>query len=258
MSATKTLRPGLLVSLKSSVEGNINYIPGERETRIDANGQEITEIETTRVIADPDEFKRAGEARSKARGMISAVCVKSDFGLLCTAADRPLLDDAIKSAHAIADAFNATAQITRVSIFAIVGQVASDDVEAVRAINSEVAGLLSKMEAGLRNLDVKAIREAANSAKQIGQMLSPDAAVRVQMAVDAARSSARKIVKAAETAAAEVDLRAIRKVTEARTAFLDLDHAKEVGVPRQEARALDLVPEAEVKIAKPKQRALEL
>jgi len=78
------------------------------------------------------------------------------------------------------------------------------------------------------------------------------------MAVDAARSSARKIVRAAETAAAEVDLRAIRKITEARTNFLDLDHGKEIAAPRQEARALDLAPEAEVKAVKPQQRALEL
>ena len=259
MSSTfKTLRPGLLVSLKSSVSGNVNYIPHDRKVRITDDGKEITEIETTRVIADPEEFKRAGEARGKARSIIASICVKSDFGLLCPSADRPALDEAIKAAHQVVDNFNASAQLTSVGIFAIVGTIAADDVEAVRAINSEVSDLLGAMEKGLKNLDVKIIREAANKAKGIGQMLSPDAAVRIQMAIDTARSAARKIVKAGETAAAEIDLRAIRKVTEARTAFLDMDHAKDVAAPRQESRAIDLAPETAVKAPKPRQRALEI
>ena len=71
----------------------------------------------------------------------------------------------------------------------------------------------------MKNLDVKSIREAANKAKQVGQMLAPDAAVRVQLAIDAARDSARRW-SGCEQAAAEIDLRAIRTVTESRTAFL--------------------------------------
>ena len=153
----------------------------------------------------------------------------------------------------------ATAQLTRASVYVMVGKIAADDVEAVKAINSEVSDLLGQMQEGLRNLDVKSIRDAANKAKGIGQMLSPDAAVRIQLAIDAARSSARKIVQAGETAAAEIDLRAVRLVTEARTAFLDLDEAKAVAAPRQESRALDLAPEHPVaKAKKPKARALEL
>jgi hypothetical protein len=128
----------------------------------------------------------------------------------------------------------------------------------VKAINSEVSDLLAQMETGLRNLDVKSIRDAAAKAKGIGQMLSPDAAARIQIAIDAARESAKKIVKAGETAAAEIDLRAIRTVTDMRTAFLDIDEAKEIAAPKQEARALDFEPEAKVTKTKAKARALEL
>src|SRR4029077_15769373 len=76
--------------------------------------------------------------------------------------------------------------------------------------------------------------------KQIGQMLAPDAAARIQLAVEAARESATKIVKAGELAAVEIDLRAIRTVTENRTAFLDLDEVQDVAAPKQAARSLDL------------------
>jgi hypothetical protein len=254
----QTLRPGLLISLKSSVTGNAKYIPHDRTVRVDANGQEITEIETTRVIADPKEFKRAGEARAKARSIISSVCVKSNFGLLCPERDKAELDKAIVDARKLVDAFNATSTLTHVSVYAMIGQVASDDVEAVRGINSEMSDLLGKIENGLKTLDVKAIRKAANEAKQIGQMLTPEAATRVQMAIDTARSAARKITKAGEQAAQEIDLRAVRKVTEARTAFLDLDEAKAVAAPRQNAPALDLTPVEPVKAKKAKARQLEL
>jgi hypothetical protein len=73
-------------------------------------------------------------------------------------------------------------------------------------------------------------------------MLSPDAKARVQMAVEAARVAARKVVAAGEQAAAEIDYRAIRAVTEARTAFLDFDEAAPVKAPEIEQRALDLEP----------------
>jgi hypothetical protein len=253
-----TLRPGLLVSLKSSVTGNAKYIPQERTVRIDTEGKEITDIETTRVIADPKEYKRAGEARSKARSIIASVCVGSNFGLLCPERDKDQLDAALKDARKVVDEFNATATLTHVAVYAMIGRVASDDVEAVRSINSEVSDLLGKIEGGLKNLDVKAIREAAAKAKGIGEMLSPEAAARVQIAIDTARSAARKIVKAGEQAAQEIDMRAIRKVTEARTAFLDLDGGATVAAPKQDARALDFEPEAPVTRTKAKARAVEL
>ena len=256
---TQTLRPGYLISLKTSVRGNVKYNKRDVvQEHLDAEGRAVAEWDTTRVIADPVEFKAAGEARGKARSLISAVCVSSNFGLLCPQGDKQALDDAIKEAHKIVDAFNRSASLTRVSVYAMVGYVASDDVEAVRSINSEVSDLLSQMQDGLKTLDVKSIRDAANKAKNIGQMLSPDAAVRVQMAVEAARTAARKITKAGETAAAEIDLRAIRKVAEARTAFLDLDEAGEIAAPRQAARALDLAPETEAKAPKAKARSIEL
>jgi hypothetical protein len=255
----ETLRPGFLVSLKTSVRGNVQYTKRDiTKEQLTSDGRAVAEWETTRVIADPVEFKAAGETRSKARSVVNSVCVASAFGLLCPEKAQEELEAAIREAHRLIDAFNRTAQLTRVSLYVMVGKIAADDVEAVKAINSEVSDLLSQMETGLRNLDVKSIREAANKAKAIGQMLSPDAAARIQIAIEAARESAKKIVKAGEQAAIEIDLRAIRTVTDSRTAFLDLDEAAEIATPRQESRSLDLTPVDDVKPIKASARALEL
>lgn len=154
----------------------------------------------------------------------------------------------------MAEEFNSVARLTRVSVYVMVGRIAADDVEAVRAINSEVRDLLADMEMGIRDLDVARIRKAADKAKEVGSMLSPDAMARIQIAIDVARSTARKIVKAGEQAAEEVDRSVLRRIAEQRTAFLDMDEiSTEVRAPEAEARAVDLDPE----VAPPVQAAVQ-
>jgi hypothetical protein len=163
--------------------------------------------------------------------------------LLCPETAEPELEAAIAEARRLAEAFNEEATLSRISVYVITGRIAQDDVEAVRAINSEVRDLLADMSKGIENLDVKRVREAASKAKGLGSMLSGEAEARVQIAIDTARSAARQIVKAGETASQEIDTRAIRKITEARTAFLDLSDADEIAAPTVEARGIDLEPE---------------
>jgi hypothetical protein len=242
-----TLRPGLLVSLSTSVRGNVSYrtqtIEGEHRT---VDGAQQARWETERTIADPAEHEAALKARARIRTIISAVCAKSAFGLLCPEADSAELEAAIREAREIAERFNAAAALTRVSVYVMCGRIAADDVEAVKAINAEIRDLMRDMAEGVNTLDVKRIRDAADRAKSVGAMVTQDAQVRIQIAIDAARSAAKAIVKAGEQAAQEVDTRAIRAIEEARTAFLDLDEARELQAPvAAQARAIDLVPELE-------------
>lgn len=240
---TSTLRPGLLVSLSIRVTGNVKYDKRDIERdHATGDGKRKAKWETERTIADPVEFEAASKVRYNIRSLITRICSASAFGLLCpeTAADE--LGKAITQARAEAEDFNGTAKLTRVSVYVIAGRIAADDLEAVRAINSEVRELLLDMENGLKNLDSKVVREAANKAKDLGQMLSPEAAKRIEDAIDAARFAARKIVKAGEQGAVEIDSFAIRTITESRMAFLDLDEAKEVAAPSVAGRSIDLIP----------------
>lgn len=261
---TSTLRPGLLVGLKTSVSGNVHYAKRVVEAdHVTGDGARKARWETERTITDPEEHERAGKVRNKARALIAGVCANSAFGLLCPETARENLGRAVAEARKLADDFNATAQLTRVTINVIAGRIAADDVEAVRAINSELRDLLESMEDGVRNLDAKAVRDAASRARSLGAMLSPNAQARVRTAIDAARAAATKIVKAGEQSAQEIDLQAVRTITEARTAFLDLDPEVELKAPTFEARALDLSEQvplspAEKSWATRRQRALEV
>jgi hypothetical protein len=253
-----TLRPGLLVSLKTSVRGNVSYTKEtiEGDTEI-SPGKRRAKWETTRTIADAVEHKAAIKVRGKARSLIGAVCAHSAFGMLCPETASDELDKAVADARELADKFNATARITRVSVYVIAGRIAPDDVEAVKAINSEISDLMDVMAKGIQGLEVEKVREAANRAKSVAQMLSPNAAAQVQLAVEAARGAARKIVAAGEQAAQEIDMRAVRAITEARGAFLDLDGGSDVAAPVESGRGIDLAPE-NVRIVAPVEAAVAL
>ena len=153
--------------------------------------------------------------------------------------------EGIAKARQVAVDFNARAKVTELAVYVIVGRVAQDDVEAVRAINSEVRDLMRDMTVGIKELDVKRVRDAANRARSVGSMLTPEAAERVKAAIDAARGAARQITKAGEEAAKEVDREAIKKINQARTAFLDLDASAVLPTraPAARGRAVDLAPE---------------
>jgi hypothetical protein len=240
--STNTLRPGLLVSLKTSLRGNVKYDKVDLNEEHDG-AQEKVKWETTRTIDDAAEYDAGKKAQSRASSIIRGVCTKSAFGLLCPEAQAWRLDDAVAQAHAVVDAFNATAQLSRLSVFVIAGKIASDDVEAVRAINSEVRDLIDTMADGMQKLDAKTIRDAADKARDLGNMLSPEASVRVAVAIKTARDAAKQIVKAGEAASIEVDQYAINQLKTQRTAFLDLGEAVEIQRPTSEGRAIDLTPE---------------
>jgi hypothetical protein len=256
---TSTLRPGLLVSLSLSLTGNVDYAKRIiEEAHITAEGTQKAKWETVRTIIDPVEHEAGTKARQKAGALIRAACAPSAFGLLCPEDRTDKLEAAIAAGRKVAEEFNATAKLSRVSLYVLTGRIAQDDVEAVRAINSEVRELMEEMQQGLKNLDVKVVRDAATRAKGIGAMLSPEAQARVQLAVDAARESAKQIVKAGEQSAVAIDQATIKKIAEQRTAFLDLDDAQDVAAPAADARALDLAPIETVAPVAPARPALEV
>ncbi len=241
-----TLRPGLLVSLKTSIHGNVAYSKRTIEAdHVTPTGAKLAVWETERKISDPDEHERACKARNEARAIIVGVCSATAFGLLCPEEKADKLDAAIASARAVAEKFNETATISNLGVYVITGRVAQDDVEAVRAINSEVRDLMEAMQEGVKNTDVKAVRAAANKARALGQMLNANASEKIKAAIEVARQSARKIVKAGEGASVEIDTVTIKKIEQQRVAFLDLSGADDTSssvVPAAAARAIEFAP----------------
>ena len=238
---TSTIRPGILVSLHTSLTGNVKYYTNEIEpTHILENGlTSRAKWDTTRTILDATEHERAVKARSKARSVITGACAQTNHGMLCTEANRDNLEKALLEAERIERDFNATATCTRLNVNVVLGVVSQDDERAIRAINREVTGLLAQMEQGVRNLDATAIRKAADAAMSVGKMLSQETQERLQASIDQVRKEARKIVKAGETAAVEIDQTVFTTLQQSRTAFLELEPVAEVAAPEAEGRGVD-------------------
>jgi hypothetical protein len=242
------------VSLKTSLAGNVSYQTRDIDPDHIDGGKLVARWETERTIQDPAEHERAVKERGRARAVITGVCAKSAFGLLCPEEQQDRLESAMAEARGIVDAFNKTATRTRINIYTIVGRVAQDDVEAVRAINSEVSDLLAAMQEGVRNMDATAIRDAANKVKGLGAMLEPGASERVNAAIAVARGVARTIVKAGEQASTVIDTAALNAIAAARTAFLDLGEQQEIAEVVTTAAAVDFDPEP-TEVAAPVQPA---
>jgi hypothetical protein len=249
---SKTLRPGLLVSLKTSITGdNVEYTKTIiEEEHIDETGALVGSWQTDKTVADAAEQELAVKVRSKARAFITGVCAKSDFGYLCPESNEAALEVAIRKAVDVCTEFNLSARITEVNCFAITGRIAADDVQAVRAIKGELNGLLETVEESIKALDVDAARAALNKATKLGMMLAPEAQKGLQETVELSRAVAVKVAKAikAGTQAAEViDAATLAALASSRTAFLDLDGATEVQAPADTTgRALDLEPQDSV------------
>lgn len=223
---TAIMKPGILVSLKTSLKGSVVYERRDLEDKTEGE-TETERWETTKVIEDKTEHEKATKARSKARSMIAAHCCPTSFGLLCPLSKEDELNEAIREARRMVEDFNESAVRARVDVYVLKGRIADSDEEATRAIASDVTSLLEEMQAGIKAVDVKAIRDAANKARAMGAMLDEDKQAQVTRAIDVARKAAREIVKRVEKGgeAADVVLEEIatKPIESARFAFLDLD-----------------------------------
>jgi hypothetical protein len=241
-----TLRPGFLVSLKTSMRGNVRYFRKELDVEKPAEASvAVDRWETERTIEDPSEHEAAKKAIARARQIVRRVCKQSAFGLLCPEVDAEKLDASVAEARAIVDDFNATASLSHIAIYVLTGRVMPDDVEALRAINSEIRSAMEAMSSGIEGGDADAIRDAARKAKEIGEMLATEAQTKVEMAVKTARDAAKQIVRDKERGGSQgtisIDRSAVRRINELRASFLDLDDSEDVGAAAPAAgRQLDL------------------
>lgn len=241
---TSLIRPGLLVSLKSSVEGGVQYTRRNLEDETTDTGAAHTKWETDKLVDDPEEHDRASKVRSKALSEIRGVCSHTAFGLLCPESFEAKLDEAVARARAIVAEHNATAQRTFVEIYCLKGRIASSDEEAARAIGSEVAGLIDAMNRAIDKLDPEAIRAAADKARSISTVLDEAQAAKVSDAIAQARKAARTIVKRIEKDGenAAFVLKDIQRgdIEKARIAFLDLDTPEVAADAPPSAPAVDV------------------
>lgn len=245
MSEVKMLKPGILVSLKTSQTGNRSYKKEELErAHIAEGGVERSRWNTTKIVYDPAEAKAAAQTANRARYLVTRLCADTAHGPLCPVERRDDLNAAIVEAREMVREFNETAVFSRVDVNVICGEIIADDLNTVRALFSETERFMAEMQEGLAELDVKKVRAICVKALDVGQMLSPEAGATMALAVNTAREACKKIVAAGEQAAAEIDQRAINTIGVARSSFLDFNISEDGTEVKafHAPRALDFAP----------------
>lgn len=226
LERVQTIKPGLLVSLKTYVRGGVRYDRVELDEHREGEAA-VLKWETTRTIEDQAEYEAANELRGRAQALVRGVCVPTTFGLLCPEDRESRLSEAVAQARELTREFNQAARICRVDVCVLKGRIARDDEEAARAIAGEARDLLEQMERGIASADVATIREAAQKAKQLGAVLTDGQAERIGKAVEIARKAAREIVKRVEKGKESLDVVLgdvnLQPIESARFAFLDLE-----------------------------------
>ena len=217
------IRPGYLVSLKTTLIGNISYHKQvlEREHVVE-DGSEQARWETKRVIGDRDEHNLGRKMQADARAKITTVCTNTAFGLLCPEEKSNELQQAINEAKQIAAEFNRTARLSRINVYVIVGKIAPERFDVVSAMASEALELLTTIQSGIRNRDAVAIRTAANELRRLSDMFSENGRGKLQEALDAGRGAARKIIKVPAGPAHELEGQAAQVVNAVHRQFQQL------------------------------------
>lgn len=197
---TLKLQPGFLVSLSTRVEGGVSYERTDLEEVTRPDGAEVKRWETQKLTVDPEEHDEAVATRLGIRALFKRVCLSTPFGLICPAADIEALDEAIVEADRMVAEFNGRAKHCRVHYASLRGEIAKDQAEAIAAVRTEVAALVTTMQQAVELGDVKSIRDLAGKAGQMERLLEDRTEARDQLsrAVKAARRVARAIVKRVE------------------------------------------------------------
>lgn len=240
------IRPGILVALRTSVHGGVQYRRVDLSAEAAQEGAAVKRWETTRIVVDPEAHERARRARTEAAGLVRKACSATSFGLLCPTDDEDALDAAIVAAKQIVADQNDRDRTTRVELYVLKGRIAENDREAARAIASEMRELLDEMNVGIGEADAAKIRDAASRARVMAAVLGPEQQAQVQTAIETARAAARAIVKrvekAGEDAALVVQGLVRGPIEAARFAFLDADDE-----PGEQAPAENALPEIEAR-----------
>lgn len=223
---TRTIRPGLLVGLKTSIVGGPAYFRKDLENE-QVGDESRKKWETVRVVQHVDELAAAQLTRNRARGEVVRVCMYTSFGLLCTVDREPELLAAIERAQRMVRDHNDVNRNVKVQLYVLRGRVADNDEMAARAIAAELRGLIEEMGAAVDRADPEAIRRAATEARKMLGVLSEEKQELATKAIEAARKAARQIATRVEKKG-EAIAQVIKEIdgsaiAAARMAFLDLD-----------------------------------
>lgn len=221
---TIKLKPGLLVRLRTTIDGGATYEREDLAKVVGSDHSEVARWTTTRRVENVEEYDAAKKQRVAARKLVAMTCLATPWGLVCPEENEEEMHAALGAARQLAEEFNASATSCRLSVSAMIGRIARDDQEAIIALQEEITLLLTEAQQAVYAGDVVGIRKAATQARQIGRLLDDEESSGVlDAAVANLRKTARDITRLVEKKGEELETvvtnESLRPVAAARYAF---------------------------------------
>lgn len=184
-----SIRPGILVGLRTSVKGGVEYTRLDKGIVEEDDGAVVEKWDTEKKTLDPEEHRLASAARNRARYLIKSTCAQTPFGLI--AQDEERLEESVRAAKQHIREFNQQAQHSIVQIHVIRARFAADDAEAAESIRAALQDLLERLEGLTARGDVDGVRNLCNQeANDLRRLIEESTGVTEEF--DAAIACARR------------------------------------------------------------------
>lgn len=190
-----TIKPGYLVSVKTTLRGGVKYEREDIRNEHKKDGSKEEEWRTVKTVTNEEEFKAAEKQRAKIAALVSSRCKLTPFGLICQEEDIEELYMAKELAELMVDEWNTSAKHTIMTLNVLPVCISTDDERVARDIAKQMRDLAKQMKDAVRAGDVEAIREAAKTAATMKEMFGEEEKARVSLAIKAARDAAKIITK---------------------------------------------------------------
>jgi hypothetical protein len=234
MENTQTFKAGLAVDLTVRITGGVEYKRTMKTSR-NVGTAKVEEWETEKITANAEEQATAVALRGDIRHQITRLCARTPLGdLLLIPPDRePDVRAALDAARLRVEAHNAAASHHHLVMGCVLLRFVPEDEWTARSIRGEIFSVLTRMETGIGSADAEAIREGADAARRVLPMLTPEASVALDAAIEEARRAAREIVRrivkggeAAEEVIAEIQELGTARITDAMIFFAGTEEVK--------------------------------
>ena len=186
----------IVINLDTHVECGVTYIRRDRSKEKRDDGALIEEFTTKKTTKDPKETKKAQLLRTSISNAIRTCCVPTGTGLLVL---RPGQVEDFEAAKASADkavaVWNAQARTTHLTVNVDELDFRNPE-QTVYNVTQKMAALLDEIQRGVAALDVKMVRKAAYTLKEIAPSLDLGTSESVAGAATEALKTATKIRKA--------------------------------------------------------------
>ena len=184
------IEPCYLLVVRCSPRGGLRYERSAVEVAYTPEGEEVSEWDTTRTVADADERREASRLAGDIKRRLERLGRHTEFGVLIRLDRRDEVRETLDQARFEAEEFNKRSTHTWVGLRVVQAQVRGENEDVLRGLVDDLRGNLRRLGDAVSSADVKSIRDIARRLRGYDELLPNVQASALQTAIESARQQA--------------------------------------------------------------------